>query len=105
MNLSALLLGRERISILFETGLNSDGLDFRGSSVQETHGAGMPFKLSLPVFGLAFYKFKVSVWNDNGVYECKRANSLLRAADSWLRSLQVNHPDYQFFVSHNSYWR
>nr|DAD38171.1 TPA_asm: hypothetical protein HUJ06_008812 [Nelumbo nucifera] len=62
-------------------------------------------KLSLPTFGLASYKFKASVWTPNGVYERQQASSLLQAADNWLRLLQVDHPDYRFFVSHNTYRR
>ncbi|GFP85119.1 hypothetical protein PHJA_000655700 [Phtheirospermum japonicum] len=60
-------------------------------------------KLSLPTFGLVSYKFKVS--DLNGVFEGQKVNSLLRAADNWLRLLQVNHPDYNFFMTHNTYWR
>ncbi|KAL3829359.1 hypothetical protein ACJIZ3_018161 [Penstemon smallii] len=62
-------------------------------------------KLLLPTFGLVPYKFKVSEWNTNGVYEGQKVNSLLRGADNWLRLLQVNHPDYTFFMSHNTYSR
>lgn len=62
-------------------------------------------KVSLPIFGLASYKLKVSVWNPNEVDECQKANSLLRAADNWLRRLKVNHPDYSFFVSRDTHWR
>lgn len=76
-----------------------------GSTVGEVHNAGISLKLSLPIFGLAPYKFKVSDWNPTGVYECQKVNSLLRAADNWLRLLQVDHPDYRFFLSHNSFWR
>ncbi|XP_060197591.1 uncharacterized protein LOC132626661 [Lycium barbarum] len=67
--------------------------------------AGMSAKLPLPTFGLASYKFQVSFWFPDGVNECQKVNSLSRAADNWLRLLQVNHPDYSFFVSHNSYRR
>ncbi|MCD9641594.1 hypothetical protein HAX54_027825 [Datura stramonium] len=67
--------------------------------------AGISAKLPLPTFGLASYKFQVSFWYPNGVHECQKVNSLLRAAENWLRLLQVNHPDYSFFVSHNSYRR
>ncbi|KAG8658876.1 uncharacterized protein LOC110612245 isoform X2 [Manihot esculenta] len=74
-------------------------------SVREVPCADMSFKLPLPTFGLASYKFKVSFWNPNGVYECQKVNSLLRAADNWLRLLQVNHPDFVFFITHNSSWR
>ncbi|WCJ23365.1 hypothetical protein M5689_005395 [Euphorbia peplus] len=84
---------------------NMDGMHLHGSSIREVPSADMPFKLPLPTFGLASYKFKVSFWNPNGVYESQKVNSLLRAADNWLRLLQVNHPDYSFFISHNSNWR
>lgn len=60
-------------------------------------------KLPLPTFGLASYKFKPSFWNLDGVHESQKASSLLQAADNWLRLLQVNHPDYKFFV--NSSWK
>ncbi|XP_007035708.2 PREDICTED: uncharacterized protein LOC18603585 [Theobroma cacao] len=86
-------------------GIGTDVLPFRGFPVREFHGADMSLKLSLHAFGLAFYKFKVSVWNPDEASECQKANSLLRAADNWLRLLQVNHPDFRFFVSHNTYWR
>ncbi|OVA07450.1 Protein of unknown function DUF789 [Macleaya cordata] len=62
-------------------------------------------KLSLPAFGLASYKFKGSVWTPNGLYEHQQASSLLQAADNWLRLIQVDHPDYRFFVSHTTYRR
>lgn len=57
---------------------------------------GVP-KMCLPVFGLASYKFKGSLWTPNGGYERQLANSLFQAADNWLRLLQVNHPDFVFF--------
>lgn len=53
---------------------------------------GVP-KISLPVFGLASYKFRLSLWTDNG----KLVSSLLQAADDWLTLVQVNHPDFRFF--------
>ncbi|PIA61211.1 hypothetical protein AQUCO_00300621v1 [Aquilegia coerulea] len=62
-------------------------------------------KLSLPIFGLASYKFKGSIWAPNGHYELQRTNSLLQAADNWLRRLQVDHPDYRFFVSRTTFQR
>ncbi|XP_021290957.1 uncharacterized protein LOC110421646 [Herrania umbratica] len=86
-------------------GTGTDVLPFRGFPVREFHGADMSLKLPLRTFGLAFYKFKVSVWTPDEASECQKANSLLRAADNWLRVLQVNHPDFRFFVSHNTYWR
>ncbi|KAF3456295.1 hypothetical protein FNV43_RR00945 [Rhamnella rubrinervis] len=77
---------------------STDWLHFNGARAREVHNANS--KLSLPIFGLASYKFKASFWNPN--YECQKANSLLQAADNWLRLLQVYHPDYKFFVSNNS---
>jgi hypothetical protein len=65
---------------------------------------GVP-KMSLPIFAMASYKLKGSIWMKNGVSDNQLANSLLQAADNWLRLVQVNHPDYQFFVSHGTYHR
>lgn len=59
---------------------------------------GMP-KISLPVFGLASYKFKSSMWTLNGGLERQLANSLLQVADNWLRDRDVDHPDFRFFAS------
>lgn len=57
---------------------------------------GVP-KMSLPVFGLASYKFRGSLWTPSGGLERQLANSLLQATDDFLRLLQVNHPDFLFF--------
>ncbi|KAM3692982.1 hypothetical protein ACJW31_08G130500 [Castanea mollissima] len=57
---------------------------------------GVP-KMSLPVFGLASYKFKGSLWTPSGGSERQLANSLLQEADNWLRRVEVNHPDFLFF--------
>ena len=62
---------------------------------------GVP-KFSLTVFGMASYKLKGSMWIQNGISECHLANSLMQAADNWLRLLQVTHPDFQFFASHGT---
>lgn len=91
--------------MLFGLGTASEGLHSRSSSVRESNNTNMSLKLPLPTFGLAYYKFKISVWNATGVYECPKASSLLQAADNWLRRLQVDHPDYRFFISHNSEWK
>lgn len=45
------------------------------------------------------------MWAQRGISESQRADSLMQAADDWLRLLQVNHPDYQFFTSHGTYYR
>ncbi|KAK7314590.1 hypothetical protein VNO77_33116 [Canavalia gladiata] len=65
---------------------------------------GVP-KISLSTFAMASYKLKGSIWMQNGVSDSQIANSLLQAADKWLRFLQVNHSDYQFFISHGTYHR
>ncbi|XVF84758.1 hypothetical protein PTKIN_Ptkin17bG0064700 [Pterospermum kingtungense] len=57
---------------------------------------GVP-KMLLPVFGLASYKFKGSLWTPNRASDCHLANNLFQAADKWLRHLQVNQPDFTFF--------
>lgn len=60
-------------------------------------------KISIPIFGMASYKFKGSMWTQNGVHQ--KANSLVQAAENRLRLLHVNHPDFQFFASHGMYHR
>ncbi|KAL3830871.1 hypothetical protein ACJIZ3_019673 [Penstemon smallii] len=57
---------------------------------------GVP-KISLPVFGLASYRYKVSLWTPNTGRQSQLANTLLQDADNWLNLLQVNHPDFSFF--------
>ncbi|XP_020882523.1 uncharacterized protein LOC9312807 isoform X2 [Arabidopsis lyrata subsp. lyrata] len=54
-------------------------------------------KMSLPVFGLASYKFRGSLWTPIGGSEHQLVNSLFQAADKWLHSCNVNHPDFLFF--------
>ncbi|XP_020228413.2 uncharacterized protein LOC109809489 [Cajanus cajan] len=49
---------------------------------------GVP-KISLRTFAMASYKLKGSIWMQNGVSESQLSNSLLQAADNWLRLLQV----------------
>ncbi|XP_061975302.1 uncharacterized protein LOC133697003 isoform X1 [Populus nigra] len=100
-NLDACFLTYHSLSTSIQS-QSSERMQLHGATVRELHLSDMSLKLPLPTFGLASYKFKVSFWNPNGVYECQKASSLLRAADNWLRLLQVNHPDYRFFVSHNT---
>ncbi|KAF5469088.1 hypothetical protein F2P56_013184 [Juglans regia] len=57
-------------------------------------------KISMRAFGMASYKLKGCMWAQHGASESQLANSLMQAADSWLRLLQVNHPDFKFFASH-----
>ncbi|KAF3793838.1 hypothetical protein EJ110_NYTH09089 [Nymphaea thermarum] len=68
-------------------------------------GSDVSPMLSLPIFGLASYKFKSSVWTPTGAYERQQASSLLQAADNWLRLRQVSHPDFLFFVSRGGAYR
>lgn len=77
------------------------------SGIRNVNGSPqMSAKLSVPVFGLASYKLKGSIWTCNGQHEQQQANSLLQAADNWLRLLNVEHPDFQFFLSrYNTPWR
>ncbi|GLT32551.1 hypothetical protein SLA2020_072110 [Shorea laevis] len=98
-NLDACFLTFHYLSTLSQ-GTKVDRLPIHCGTVKEFPGAEM--SLSLPTFGLAFYKFKPAVWNPDGVHECPKANSLLQEADNWLRHLRVNHPDYTFFVSNIS---
>ncbi|XP_027338289.1 uncharacterized protein LOC113852250 [Abrus precatorius] len=98
-SLSACFLTFHSLSTALESP-NNDGFHRHCS-----RGRDMSSKLSLPVFGLAFHKLKVSVWDPDGVSESQKANSLLRAADNWIRLLQVNQPDYSFFMSPHSYRR
>eukprot|EP01018_Ginkgo_biloba_P028234 Gb_34819 [translate_table: standard] len=67
--------------------------------------AGKSPKIALPVFGLASYKFRGAIWTSNASCEKQQAHSLLQSADKWLRVLRVEHPDFQFFLSHGSYRR
>ncbi|KFK43765.1 hypothetical protein AALP_AA1G169700 [Arabis alpina] len=54
-------------------------------------------KMALPVFGLASYKLRGSVWTSIKGSAHELVNSLFQAAHNWLRLHQVNHPDFIFF--------
>ncbi|KAF8025226.1 hypothetical protein BT93_F2157 [Corymbia citriodora subsp. variegata] len=62
-------------------------------------------KIHLTVLGMASYKFKGSMWTQNGVNERLVAHYLTQDAENWLRRCGVNHPDFQFFASHGMYAR
>lgn len=55
-------------------------------------------KITLPLIGLASYKFSGSMWTSNQQYEQQLTASLLKDADEWLCQRQVHHPDYRFFL-------
>uniref|UniRef100_A0A162A482 Uncharacterized protein n=1 Tax=Daucus carota subsp. sativus TaxID=79200 RepID=A0A162A482_DAUCS len=59
-------------------------------------------KISLPVIGLASYKYKGSILSPSAPQDYEHENSLLEAANSWLQGLNVALPDLQFFRSHYS---
>lgn len=102
-NLDACFLTFHSLSTPFTSSSSTDSPQVHVPTARQLQSAGVPLKLLLPIFGLASYKFKVSVWNPDGVHESQKVNSLLRAADNWLRLLRVDHPDYKFFASHNLY--
>ncbi|KAH9621703.1 hypothetical protein KSS87_000749, partial [Heliosperma pusillum] len=68
----------------------------------ETDGT---LRFSLPAFGLGSYKFKGMIWTGKRESECPLVNSLTESADRWLKQLQVNHPDFEFFLSRSLYQR
>ncbi|KAJ7973016.1 Protein of unknown function (DUF789) [Quillaja saponaria] len=75
---------------------------FHASTGRKGYGVDLSPKISLPVFALAFCKLRGSILTPDGESEWQQANSLFQAAANWLRHLQVNLPDFQFFLSR---WR
>ncbi|KZV42100.1 hypothetical protein F511_11696 [Dorcoceras hygrometricum] len=61
-----------------------------------TETDGVP-QILLPVFGLASYRYRASLWTPDAGDQRQLANSLLQDADNWLNLHQVNHPDFAFF--------
>lgn len=57
---------------------------------------GMP-RIALPVFGLASYKFRSALWLRDYGSDRQLVEALKESAENWVNSLQVDHPDYQFF--------
>ncbi|CAJ1935423.1 unnamed protein product [Sphenostylis stenocarpa] len=78
---------------------NGSGHTHAPTVVYPSEMDGVP-KISIPTFAMASYKLKGSIWMKKGVVETQQVSSLLQAADNWLRLVQVNHPDFQFFKSH-----
>ncbi|KAG9459554.1 hypothetical protein H6P81_004062 [Aristolochia fimbriata] len=95
-DLDACFLTYHNLSTPFTSGTTST------STLYQAERSSM---LALPIFGLATYKFKGSIWIPNGVYERQKADVLLRAAENWLQLLHVDHPDFRFFVTRSSYRR
>ncbi|XP_075522289.1 uncharacterized protein LOC142555348 [Primulina tabacum] len=61
-----------------------------------TETDGVP-QILLPVFGLASYRYRSSLWTPDAGHKRQLADSLLQDADNWLNLRQVNHPDFAFF--------
>ncbi|MCO5563809.1 hypothetical protein L7F22_017458 [Adiantum nelumboides] len=58
-----------------------------------------PGTLELPAFGLASYKLRGPFWASAAPADKQHACLLAKSADSWLKQLRVQHPDYEFFSS------
>lgn len=93
------------VGISSAIGAGKGQTQLHGSSGRKVYGVDSLPKISLPVFGLASYKLKGSILTPSGNDEFQQASSLLQDAGNWLKRLQVDLPDYQFFLSHNSQWR
>ncbi|XP_039012091.1 uncharacterized protein LOC120141228 [Hibiscus syriacus] len=101
-NLDASFLTFHSLSTHSQTGTVKNQLQYPASSSRKVIGVDESTNIPLPVFGLASYKLKGSILTPVGGQEWQQASSLLQAADHWLQCLQVQHPDFHFFVSHNS---
>lgn len=58
--------------------------------------------LQLSAFGLASYKLRGPFWASAVPADKQHASLLAKSADSWLKQLRVQHPDYDFFSSRES---
>ncbi|CAL9073395.1 unnamed protein product [Musa textilis] len=99
-DLDACFLTFHYLSTLMNDDGGASGPSF--STLQGVNGVPM---VSLPVFGLASYKCRGSIWTPNGGTEMQFVNSLMQAADDWVRLQNINHPDYRFFASHGTFRR
>ncbi|KAL4353832.1 hypothetical protein GQ457_06G030130 [Hibiscus cannabinus] len=104
-NQDASFLTFHSLSTHSQAGTVKKQLQHPASSSRKVCGVDASTNIPLPVFGLASYKLKGSILTPNGVQQWQQASSLLQAADNWLQCLQVQHPDFLFFESHNSQWR
>lgn len=55
-------------------------------------------RISLTPFGLASYKMQGDIWVNPYTHDQERLIDLHRAADSWLKQLNVCHHDFSFFT-------
>jgi hypothetical protein len=69
------------------------------------HDGDGQLKMPLPIFGLTIDKLKRSILAFPKARESTQMNSLLKAADDWLDSLNVvSHYDHNYFVRHGKQW-
>ncbi|XP_076942375.1 uncharacterized protein LOC143612224 isoform X2 [Bidens hawaiensis] len=80
--------------------MEGDKPPHHGSTVVKVDDA----RITLPIFGLAAYKFKSSDWTQSGAHGTEKVNSLMNSTENWLRNLNVYHPDFVFFKNHD-FWR
>ncbi|OVA10763.1 Protein of unknown function DUF789 [Macleaya cordata] len=58
--------------------------------------------IPLPPFGLATYKMQGDVWIQPETEDYERIDTLMSAADSWLKQLRVQHHDFNYFMSRST---
>lgn len=97
-DLAACFLTYHRLSTLLP-GL-SKGI--AGNMSRESSVSLSKHQVALHPFGLATYKFRGAIWTSNGVADRHDAVMLQRSSDEWLKRLHVQHPDYEYFVSHSN---
>ncbi|XP_078161596.1 uncharacterized protein LOC144556957 [Carex rostrata] len=56
--------------------------------------------ISLPPFALASHKVNGALWNNPETGDGALAETLLCAAGDWLRQVQTQHHDFNFFITH-----
>ncbi|XP_058755978.1 uncharacterized protein LOC131629199 [Vicia villosa] len=61
-------------------------------------------RMPLPIFGLTTYKVRGSILPFPSASESRLLNSLLKAADDWLKNLEVIHCDHMHFVRNGKQW-
>ncbi|GKV13876.1 hypothetical protein SLEP1_g24838 [Rubroshorea leprosula] len=59
-------------------------------------------KISLSPFGLATYKMQGDLWAKTGTFEHENMENLNSAASSWLKQLEIEHHDFNFFKFHTA---
>lgn len=94
-DLSACFLTYHTLSPFFQENEVFDCDREKRTKTNNTHS------IALPPFGLATYKMQGNLWLSAESVDQQRLESLLCAADSWLKQLGCRHPDFNFFVSHS----